>query len=102
MATRPTAEDSITEVASHLRLAVTRTARRMRQEAGTGLSPSQVSALAPIERHGPLSPSEPAARERTKAPRATRLIGRLEELGGVEGASAPADARRSALAITSD
>jgi DNA-binding MarR family transcriptional regulator len=95
-----TRDDQVTAVAAHLRLAVTRTARRMRQEAGTGLSPSQVSALATIERHGPLSPSELADIERIKRPTATRLIGRLEELRVLARDADPDDARRSLLAVT--
>ena len=93
-------DDAVTAVAAGLRLAVTRTARRMRQEAGTGLSPSQVSALAIVERHGPLSPSELADRERVKRPTATRVVARLEELGVVERERDPADGRGSLLAVT--
>ena len=92
--------DPVPEVASHLRLAVTRTARRMRQEAGTGLSPSQVAALATIDRHGPLSPSELADRERIKRPTATRLVGNLEALGVVAREADATDARRSRLSTT--
>ena len=43
-------------LAPRLRLAITRMARRLRQEAGTDLGPSQVAALATIERHGPALP----------------------------------------------
>jgi DNA-binding MarR family transcriptional regulator len=100
MAASATTGDRITDVAAHLRLAVTRTARRMRQEAGTGLSPSQVAALATIDRHGPLSPSELADRERIKRPTATRVIARLEELAVVERAPDPDDARRVVIAVT--
>ena len=67
------------QLASRLRLAVARTARRLRQEAGGGLSPTLTAALASIESHGPLTPSELADRERIKRPTATRLIGTLEE-----------------------
>jgi DNA-binding MarR family transcriptional regulator len=95
-----TLADPVTEVASHLRLAVTRTARRMRQEAGTGLSPSQVSALATVERHGPLSPSELADRERIKRPTATRVAARLEDLALIAREPDPSDARSSQLALT--
>ena len=59
-------------------------ARRMREEAGTDLGPSQVAALATIERHGPLSPSELAELERIKRPTATRILRHLEEAGLVE------------------
>ena len=90
----------VTDVASHLRLVVARTARRLRQEAGADLSPSLTSALASIDRHGPLTPSELAGLERVQRPTATRLLGRLVELGLVERAADPAD-RRSALITAS-
>ena len=88
-------------LAGRLRLAVTRTARRLRQEAGGGLSPSLTAALATIERHGPLTPSEVAARERIQRPTATRVLARLEEAGLVQRAADPAD-RRSCLVSASD
>ena len=68
-----------------------RTARRLRQEAGGGLSPTLTAALASIENHGPLTPSELADRERIKRPTATRLIGTLEDSGLVVRASDPSD-----------
>ena len=37
------------DLAVRLRLAITRTSRRLRQEAGTGLSPTLTSALATID-----------------------------------------------------
>jgi len=87
-------------VAAHLRLAITHTARRLRQEAGRELSPSQISALATIERHGPLTPSELADRERVKRPTATRVAAKLEEMGTIARTADPADARSSLLQIT--
>jgi DNA-binding MarR family transcriptional regulator len=88
------------DLASRLRLDVIRLARRLRQEAGADLSPSLTAALASIDRHGPLTPSELAAHERVQRPTATRLLARLAELGLVERAADPAD-RRSALISTS-
>jgi DNA-binding MarR family transcriptional regulator len=88
------------EVASRLRLAITRMARRMRQEAGSELTPSQIAALATIERHGPLTPSELAEIERVRRPSATRVLGRLLELGLIERQEDPGD-RRSALVTAS-
>ena len=87
-------------LASRLRLAVARTARRLRQEAGGGLSPTLTAALASIENHGPLTPSELADKERVKRPTATRLIGTLEENGYVTRTSDPSDRRSSLIAIT--
>jgi len=91
-----------TSVAAHLRVVVARTARRLRQEGGTDLSPSQTSALAAIERHGPVTPSELAACERIQRPTATRVIARLEEAGLVERAADPADGRSSLVSVTGE
>jgi len=88
------------DLAVRLRLAITRTSRRLRQEAGTGLSPTLTAALATIDVHGPLTPSELAARERVQRPTATRLVARLEELGVLQRAADPADRRSSLLSVT--
>src|SRR5918912_2505447 len=90
----------IADVAAHLRLVVARTARRLRQEADAGLSPSLISALASIDRHGPLTPSELAAHERVQRPTATRLLARLEEAGYIARTADPQDGRSSLVAIT--
>src|SRR3954454_24558362 len=88
------------DLAVRLRLAITRTSRRLRQEAGPGLSPTLTAALATIDRHGPLTPSELAARERVQRPTATRLVARLDELGMVHRAADPVDRRSSLLTVT--
>jgi DNA-binding MarR family transcriptional regulator len=88
------------QLASRLRLAVARTARRLRQEAGGGLSPTLSAALASIDNHGPLTPSELADRERIKRPTATRLIASLEQDGLVARTSDPSDGRSSLIATT--
>jgi DNA-binding MarR family transcriptional regulator len=90
------------ELAPRLRWAITRMARRLRQEAGTDLGPSQVAALATIERHGPLSPSELAERERIKRPTATRIVGHLEAAGLVERVKDPEDGRAWILSATGE
>jgi DNA-binding MarR family transcriptional regulator len=89
-----------TELATRLRLAIARSARRLRQEAGTQLSPSLTAALATVEAHGPLTPSELAARERVQRPTVTRIAARLEELGLVSRAADPADRRSALITIT--
>ena len=88
------------ELAPRLRWTITRLARRLRQEAGTDLGPSQVAALATIERHGPLSPSELADAERIKRPTATRILRHLEEAALVERVKDPEDGRGSIVSIT--
>ena len=64
---------TISGLAAHLRIAVARTARRLRQEVG-GLSPTLTAALATVDHHGPLTPSELAQRERVQRPTATRVL----------------------------
>ena len=91
----------MSDLASRLRMDVARLARRLRQEAGADLSPSQTAALATIERHGPLTPSEVAVRERVQRPTVTRVLARLEEAGLVERTADPAD-RRSSLVRATD
>jgi DNA-binding MarR family transcriptional regulator len=88
------------DLAARLRLSVTRTARRLRQEADADLTPSQVAALATIERHGPLTPSELASSERIQRPTATRVAANLEERGLVERTGDPRDGRVSLLSAT--
>jgi DNA-binding MarR family transcriptional regulator len=100
MRTIPEAKEVKEELAPRLRWAITRMARRLRQEAGTDLGPSQVAALATVERHGPLSPSELADRERIKRPTATRIVGHLEAAGLVERVKDPEDGRGSILSAT--
>jgi DNA-binding MarR family transcriptional regulator len=90
------------QVAARLRLAVTRTARRLRQEAGGDLTPSLTAALGTIDVHGPLTPSELAERERVQRPTATRLIARLAEAGLVTRTSDPSDGRVSLVSMTSE
>ena len=90
------------DLASHLRLTIARTARRLRQEGGTELSPSMTAALATIECHGPLTPSELATRERIQRPTATRVLARLEEMGLIARMPDPQDRRSSLVSVTPD
>jgi DNA-binding MarR family transcriptional regulator len=83
-----------------LRHVIARTARRLRQEAASELSPSQSAALATVDRHGPLTPSELALRERIKRPTATRVIAWLEASGLVDRTRDPHDGRSSLVTLT--
>ena len=99
-APRAVSDDRLGELAARLRLAITRTARRLRQEAGTELSPSQTAALATIERHGPLTPSGLADLERVQRPTATRIVARLTDEALIERVADPADGRSFTVAAT--
>jgi DNA-binding MarR family transcriptional regulator len=99
--TRGVADERVTEVAAQLRLAILRTARRLRQEAGADLGSSLIAALGTIDRQGPLTPSELADVERVKRPTATRMITRLEAEGLILRARDPADGRSSLVSVSS-
>jgi DNA-binding MarR family transcriptional regulator len=95
-------DTTLIEIAAQLRMAIVRTSRRLRQEAAaesSGLTPTSVAALATIERHGPLTPSEVADVERVKRPTMTRTLGCLEREGLVDRTRDPADGRSSLVAI---
>lgn len=91
------------ELASRLRLAITRTARRLRQQQGdASLSPTLIAALSTIERRGPLTPSELADIERVQRPTVTRIVARLGEVGLIERTADEHDRRVARLQVTSD
>jgi DNA-binding MarR family transcriptional regulator len=93
---------SLTDSAAQLRMAIVRTARRLRQEAASeasGLTPTSTATLASIEHHGPLTPSELADIERVKRPTMTRTLGCLEREGLIERTPDPADGRSSLIAV---
>src|SRR3954453_23913298 len=95
-------DTSLTDAAAQLRLGIVRAARRLRQEAAaeaTGLTPTSTAALATIERHGPLTPSELAEIERVKRPTATPPRACLEREGLVERPPDPADGRSALVTI---
>ena len=95
----PTSSD--TALASSLRLAVMRLARRMRAErADSSLTLSQLAALATLDRHGPLTPTELAGHEKVQPPSMTRLAASLEVAGLVTRTAHPSDGRQVLLAVS--
>ena len=72
-----------TAIAARLRLSATRLARRLRQESDASLTPSQLSALACIERHGPLTLGSLAELEQVAPPSITKVVTKLEAAGFV-------------------
>ena len=92
---------SDTALASALRLAVMRLARRMRAErADTSLTLTQLAALATLERRGPLTPRELAAAERVTPPSMTRIAASLEAAGLATRTDHPSDGRQVLLAAS--
>jgi len=86
---------------SRLRMVVTRLARRLRQQGESAASPTQLAALATIERDGPLTLGALAAIERVRPPTITAAVGRLEEQGLVRRRSDRRDRRVAHVEITS-
>ena len=96
----PTPAQVDEELAARLRLSATRLARRLRQEADAGLTPSQLSALAVIEREGPLTLGALADQEKVAPPSITKVVAKLESIGLVARAVDPGDRRFVRVAVT--
>ena len=91
------------ELASELRVAVMRLARRLRTERpDTGLSLTQIATLGTIDRHGSLTPREIAEHERVQPPSMTRVLAGLEQLGLILRTPHPHDGRQHLVSLTKD
>ena len=88
------------EIAGRLRLSATRLARKLRQEAQTGLTPSQLSALAAVDRHGPVTLGALADLEQVAPPSVTRVVAKLETDGLLTRRPDPADRRVTKVVVT--
>jgi DNA-binding MarR family transcriptional regulator len=88
------------ELPARLRLAVTRLARRLRQQGETSASPTQLAVLATVERDGPLTLGELAAVEHVQPPTITAAVGRLEDRGLVRRINDPVDRRVARVEVT--
>jgi DNA-binding MarR family transcriptional regulator len=98
MNTAPTL-DSV-ELAVQLRLSATRLARRLRQETSDGLTPSQLSALAAVDRHGAMTLGALASCERVAPPTVTKVVAKLEADGLLERRVDGHDRRIARVTIT--
>jgi DNA-binding MarR family transcriptional regulator len=88
------------DLADRLRLAVTRLARRLRQQSGNDASPTQLSALATVERRGPITLGRLAEAERVKPPTMTAAATRLVADGLLARHVDESDRRIVRVAIT--
>jgi DNA-binding MarR family transcriptional regulator len=94
-------ELSNAELASSLRLALMRAARRIRsQRIHTEITLSQLSALATVKKHAPMSAGEVAAIERVQPPSMTRILASLESAGWIERSPHAVDRRQSVITAT--
>ncbi len=91
-----------TELASRLRLGVTRLARRLRREAESGITQSQLSGLATIERRGPMTIGELSGVEQVQPPTMTKIVAALVDGGLVARETDPDDRRMAWLRATTE
>ena len=94
-------EDGPAVDVTRLRVALARLSRRLRKHQLAGLTPTQLAALATVERSGPMRLGDLAAAEGIAPSTLTRLVTALEDSGYVRRFADPTDARASTLAITS-
>lgn len=86
---------------SALRIAVARLARRLRAERSADSLPlSQMSALATLVHHGPMTPGELAGCEKVQPPSMSRILAMLEDRGYVGREPHPTDRRQAVLSVT--
>jgi DNA-binding MarR family transcriptional regulator len=89
------------EMTSALRIAIMRTARRLRaQRSDSSLGLGSLAALATLDREGPLTPGELADHERVQPPSMTRTVAALEAAGLVQRVAHPTDGRQVLLSLT--
>ena len=87
-------------LAARLRLGVTRLARRLRQEAEAGITPSMLSALSSAERRGPLTMRDLCVAEQVQPPTMTRIVAALVEAGLVVREADEVDGRVAWVRVT--
>jgi DNA-binding MarR family transcriptional regulator len=89
------------ELAHTVRLAVMRLSRQLRrQRSDESLTHSQTSALAVLDRLGPLTPGALAEQENVQPPTMTKLVAGLEARGLVTTSPHPSDGRQKFVAVT--
>jgi len=87
------------ELATRLRLGVMRLARRLRREAESGITPSQLSALSVVER-GPVTIGALSAAEQVRPPTMTSVVAALIQQGLATREPDPVDRRVAWIMVT--
>jgi DNA-binding MarR family transcriptional regulator len=72
---------STTDLAGRLRFSVARMARLLRYQDQSGFGPTVVAALATVEKDGPITLGDLAAREQVAPPTITKVVEKLEAAG---------------------
>ena len=90
----------VVEWAARLRAAVAPLERHLRQQGADPYTPTQLSVIGAIYRHGPIPIGELASRERLSAPTISKVVASLEAAGIVERFPDAQDRRVCRVAIT--
>ena len=90
----------IADLAARLRLGVTRLARKLRQQAEPGITPSMLSALTSLRHHGRVTMRELGTHEQVQPPTMTRVVAGLVEAGLATRTADPRDGRVAWVEIT--
>ena len=92
------------DTAPRLRLVIARVARLLRQhvDVDTGLSTTLLSALATVDRIGPVTLGDLAAAERVQPPSMTRIVTKLEDRGLVLRVVDARDRRVARVEVTAE
>ena len=89
------------KLASDLAIAVVRLTRHLRgRRSASPVSLTQLSALATLNREGPMTPGAIASRERVQPPSMTRVIASLADLGLVKREPHPTDGRQVIVTLS--
>lgn len=95
------ADEDYLDEAARLRAALLRLGRRLRSiDAGSGLTPVELSVLGAVVRAEPVRPSELACRERLNPTMLSRVLGRLVDDGVLCRRDDPSDRRVALVAVT--
>jgi DNA-binding MarR family transcriptional regulator len=97
---RASGSHKVIDLAARLRTIIVPLARQLRQANGR-FTPTQLTVMGSIHRHGPLSLGDLSARERLSPPMISRVVASLEEEGVVERMFDASD-RRVCLVRISD
>jgi DNA-binding MarR family transcriptional regulator len=96
-----TADEHVDQLAVDLRIALLRTARRLRSMKSLDeLSDGQFSVLAQLHVQGPRTPGELAEAEHVRPPSMTRTIAGLADAGLVQRTDHPTDRRQVLISVT--
>jgi DNA-binding MarR family transcriptional regulator len=99
LAPQPEASEA-SRLAARFRLAIGRLHRQLNQHLTHNLTLSQLSALASIERHGPIRIGDLATHERVAAATLSRIVANMEAQGLIARHPDPEDARACRLLLT--